>query len=51
MHEKCISRSISPYSVRMRENTGQKKLRIWIHAVYELKIQVKYRFYGQKIVH
>ena len=24
-------RSISPYSVRMRENTDQKKLRIWTH--------------------
>ena len=24
-------RSISPYSVRMRENTNQKKLRIWTH--------------------
>ena len=41
--------SISLYSVRMRENTGQKKLRIWTHAVYGLKLQVKYRFYGQKI--
>ena len=26
----CI-RSISPYSVRLRENKDQKKLRIWIH--------------------
>ena len=42
-------RSMSLYSVRMRENTGQKKLRIWTHAVYGLKLQVKYRFYGQKI--
>ena len=24
-------RSISPYSVRMRENTDQKKLPIWTH--------------------
>ena len=30
-------RSISPYSVRMRENMDQKKLRIWtLHAVSEL---------------
>ena len=42
LHEKCPNtkfsriraeygemRSISPYSVRMRENTYQKKLRIW----------------------
>ena len=29
--------SISPYSVRMRENMDQKKLRIWtLHAVSEL---------------
>ena len=27
-------RGISPYSVQMRENTGQKKLRIWtLHAM------------------
>ena len=28
-HSDWIERDISPYSVRMRENTDQKKLRIW----------------------
>ena len=29
LREKCAIRSISPYLVRMRENTAQSKLRIW----------------------
>ena len=32
-------RSISPYSVRMRENADQKKLRIWtLHTVEALDL-------------
>ena len=46
--EKCPNTGISPYSVRMQENTDQKKLRIWtlftqskrFHGVLNTKHQV-----------
>ena len=30
--ENECQKRISPYSVQMRENTGQKELRIWTHS-------------------
>ena len=32
-------RSISPYSVRVRENTDQKKLRIWTHFMRWMSVK------------
>ena len=34
-------RSISPYSVQIRENTDQKKLRIWTFLTQRLKIKIQ----------
>ena len=38
-------RSISPYSVGMRENTGQKKLRIWTLFTQWIKLHDNLLFY------
>ena len=35
---------ISPYSFRMRENTDQKKFRIWTHST-QCNIQIRTNYY------
>ena len=37
-------RYISPYSIRMRENTDQKKLRIWTHFTQWWRITFRHEF-------
>ena len=47
--ERYVVRTISPYSVRMRENTDQKKLRIWKLSTQCSYFVLKNRIYHQYI--
>ena len=45
-------RSISPYSVQMRENTDQKKLRIWtlFRECFKSRLQFRHSPYYQSLI-